>query len=540
MVYDGHTESPMNAPVATDRPWTLLRSLLRWGGWFFLGTLVWIRAVDGVHSPWDTNEALELLKVRVLLSDPQWYRTMWDDQPATLMWMLRGWFAVTGASVEAARVLVTVLMTVALLAVEARAESMAGRWAGLALAPLLLVNPELTQLLGACMLEPTSIALALIGSLLFWSRIERPMGWAIVGAGALTGWALAVKLTAALPAQLAFWVFVHALWQARRGDRRLRLRILGNAVLFGGVAIGDAGLLLAAGGHDWSTVHDSHVRGVFGEGGWVELRDRTNTRALADVWWDAYASLALVPTSLLLAWRHPKIWRWVFPWAMTLVVSTGVLWVYPYWHNYYLIHVALPMTALVAPTVALTARALWGLLRMWAWRRGGEACTVSIGRQRVAWGLGTALVAVGLAAGGLVLWENFRAVRRTVNPDRDRDEQAMLALLVRHGSWTGTVFASSPNLTLFRSGALPVKGLELLVDKRRLCGDLSPESALAILQKTPPAMVLTHDQTHATASIYSPFAGTNFLERHYVKVLENSAGQLWVRRNISDRTPDRQ
>jgi hypothetical protein len=496
--------------------------------------------VDGVHSPWDTNEALELLKVRVLLSDPQWYRTMWDDQPATLMWMLRGWFAVTGASVEAARVLVTVLMTVALLAVEARAESMAGRWAGLALAPLLLVNPELTQLLGACMLEPTSIALALIGSLLFWSRIERPMGWAIVGAGALTGWALAVKLTAALPAQLAFWVFVHALWQARRGDRRLRLRILGNAVLFGGVAIGDAGLLLAAGGHDWSTVHDSHVRGVFGEGGWVELRDRTNTRALADVWWDAYASLALVPTSLLLAWRHPKIWRWVFPWAMTLVVSTGVLWVYPYWHNYYLIHVALPMTALVAPTVALTARALWGLLRMWAWRRGGEACTVSIGRQRVAWGLGTALVAVGLAAGGLVLWENFRAVRRTVNPDRDRDEQAMLALLVRHGSWTGTVFASSPNLTLFRSGALPVKGLELLVDKRRLCGDLSPESALAILQKTPPAMVLTHDQTHATASIYSPFAGTNFLERHYVKVLENSAGQLWVRRNISDRTPDRQ
>jgi hypothetical protein len=32
------------------------------------------------------------------------------------------------------------------------------------------------------------------------------------------------------------------------------------------------------------------------------------------------------------------------------------------------------------------------------------------------------------------------------------------------------------------------------------------------------------------ASIYSPFAGTNFLELHYVKVLENSAGQLWVRK----------
>jgi hypothetical protein len=54
---------------------------------------------------------------------------------------------------------------------------------------------------------------------------------------------------------------------------------------------------------------------------------------------------------------------------------------------------------------------------------------------------------------------------------------------------------------LFRSGALSVKGLELVVEKRRLCGDLSPESALAILQKTPPDTVWTQDQTHAITSI---------------------------------------
>jgi len=520
----------MSLPVPFKKPVVPTRHFLRWGIWFFVGTLLWMWAVDGGHSPWEGNEALELLKVRVLLADPHWYRTMWDDQPATLMWMLRGWFAVTGASVEAARVLVTALMTVALSAVAARAESMAGRWAGLALAPLLLLNPELTQLLGACMLEPTSIALALIGSLLFWSRIERPTGWAIVAAGALTGWALAVKLTAALPAQLAFWVFLHALWRGRRGDRRLRLRIFGNALLFGGVAIGGAGLLLAAGGHDWSTVHDSHVRGVFGDGGGAELRSRNNTRALTEVWWDAYASLALVPTSLLFAWRHPKIWRWVLPWAMTLLVSTGVLWVYPFWHGYYLIHVALPMTALVAPTVAMTVRALWGLLRILGRGRDGEGLDAGTTcRMRMAWSLRATVLACAMAGGVLVLAENLRAVHRTVNPQQDRDEQAMLEMLERQGSQTGTVFAN-PSLTLFRSGAVPVKGLELLVDKRRLCGDLSPESALAILQKTPPAMVLTHDQTHATASIYSPFAGTNFLVRHYVKALENSAGHLWVRK----------
>jgi len=74
-------------------------------------------------------------------------------------------------------------------------------------------------------------------------------------------------------------------------------------------------------------------------------------------------------------------------------------------------------------------------------------------------------------------------------------------VLERHGSRTGTVFASCPGLTLFRSGALSVKGLELVVEKRRLCGDLSLESALAILQKTPPDTVWTQDQTHAITSI---------------------------------------
>jgi hypothetical protein len=54
--------------------------------------------------------------------------------------------------------------------------------------------------------------------------------------------------------------------------------------------------------------------------------------------------------------------------------------------------------------------------------------------------------------------------------------------------------------------------------------ELAP--CLAILQKTPPAMVLTQDQTHATASIYSPSADTNFLELHYVKALKKSARHL--------------
>ena len=59
-------------------------------------------------------------------------------------------------------------------------------------------------------------------------------------------------------------------------------------------------------------------------------------------------------------------------------------------------------------------------------------------------------------------------------------------------------------LSLSRSGALPVKGLELVVEKCRLCGDLSPASALAIPQKTSPDAVGIHDQTQASRQSTDP------------------------------------
>jgi hypothetical protein len=67
--------------------------------------------------------------------------------------------------------------------------------------------------------------------------------------------------------------------------------------------------------------------------------------------------------------------------------------------------------------------------------------------------------------------------------------------------------------------------------KRRLCGNRSPESALAILQKPPPAAVWTHDQPHAITSIFGPADSTNFLKRHFLKAQENSGGYLLVFKN---------
>jgi hypothetical protein len=123
-----------------------------------------------------------------------------------------------------------------------------------------------------------------------------------------------------------------------------------------------------------------------------------------------------------------------------------------------------------------------GIPRLWAEHTVSEGHTGTSGRQRGFCALGVVSVAGGLAAGGSVPLENLRAVQRKVNRDGDHHSQAVLE---RHGSRTGKVLASNPGPTSFRSGALPVKMLELVAGRRRLCGDQSPESAPAILPPRP-------------------------------------------------------
>lgn len=139
-----------------------------------------------------------------------------------------------------------------------------------------------------------------------------------------------------------------------------------------------------------------------------------------------------------------------------------------------------------------------GIPRLWAEQTVSEGHTGTSGRQRGFCALGVVSVAGGLAAGSSVPLENLRAVQRKVNRDGDHHSQAVLE---RHGSRTGTVLASNPGPTSFRRAAGEEVKSVSVYGKRRLCGNRSPESALAILQKSPPYVVRTHDQTYATTSI---------------------------------------
>ena len=102
----------------------------------------------------------------------------------------------------------------------------------------------------------------------------------------------------------------------------------------------------------------------------------------------------------------------------------------------------------------MRARRAVGIPQLWAGHRVSEGHTGISGRQRGFWAPGVVSVSGGLAAEGSVPLENPRAVQQKVNRDGDHHSQAVLE---RHGS-RGTLFASSPSLTLFRSAARPVMG----------------------------------------------------------------------------------
>ena len=104
---------------------------------------------------------------------------------------------------------------------------------------------------------------------------------------------------------------------------------------------------------------------------------------------------------------------------------------------------------------AVHARRAVGIPQLWAGHRVSEGHTGTPGRQRGFCALGVVSVAGGLAAQGSARLENPRAMQRKVNRDGDHHSQAVLE---RHGSRTGTVFASSLSLTVFRSAAQPVMG----------------------------------------------------------------------------------
>ena len=482
-----------------------------------MGLAIGLRALDGLVSAFEVNEGIELLKTGVLMHDTQWFRTMWDDQPGTLMWILSWLFRLTDPDVAIGRWWV-IGVTAALLTLLARSlEHRTGRGSSLALVPLLLADPTVFQLLGSVMLEPASIPFALAGALCFQNQLQAPRVAVSLLAGITTGVGLAIKLTALLPAQLAGWAYLLAVWEAGRThpDPTARRRQLHcHAALYAGGAMSMCLLAYRLGDYDFRILGQSHVVGVLdSQPFWPQLPGAFRTSIGA--WGVALPCVALLPTSLIFCRINRRLRTWILPWLATLVSTTVAFSIYPFWHNYYVIHFAVPLAAIGAPTIAQLARA--------AVRR---APPIRL--------LHPALGCAAIAAMAWVMSDSLSLFAKRSGGERAEALQEIRSLLTEYRSQVGTVFASTPHTYLFESGVLPVRGLEVVVEKRRQCGHLSPESALEILRSDPPGAIIT-DPMRTGLSIYSPFTRP-FLESGYALILENGVGEVWIRNDVVTQT----
>lgn len=471
----------------------------------------WIRPA----GTFEVNEGIELLKVGVLKHDARWFRTMWDDQPGTLMWILSWIFHWTGPCVVAGRFLV-IALNAGLLGLLARTlETRLSRGSSLALVPLLLTDSTVFQLMGSVMLEPSSIPFALGGAVLFWNRLDRPDSSVSAFSGALTGLGLAIKLTAVLPAQLAGWAYLWALWEARlhpeTAARRRRLHLQG--AIHAGTAILVCSCAYWLGDYDLRILNQSHVVGVLGAQPLGQSLPAAFWTSIG-AWMSALPALALLPTSVIVCWTHPAHRAWTLPWLATLLSTTVVLSIYPFWHNYYVIHFTLPLVAMATPTLALLIRGLLARLPSFPFAH-------------------PTLVAITIAGFAWMLSDSLALFRREPSADRTAALRETRDLLSEYREVLGTVFASTPHLYLFESDVLPVPGLEVVVEKRRQCGNLTPKSALETLRRAPPGAIIA-DPSRSVTSIYNPFS-REFLDSGYSLILENGVGEVWIRKDIVQR-----
>ena len=125
-------------------------------------------------------------------------------------------------------------------------------------------------------------------------------------------------------------------------------------------------------------------------------------------------------------------------------------------------------------------------------------------------------------------------MRRTVNPNRDRDEQAMLEMLemlempwipdgdsLRQQSWPNAF----PRQRAAGEGS--ETGGRKAPPLRRPQSGVGPSDPA----KDPARCVVNPRPAPRHNDNLQPLRGNKFLELHYVKSLENSAGPLSVRKN---------
>ena len=138
-----------------------------------LAFFLWQMAhLDGFR--WDYDEGPHMMMARLVRSGYRLYTEVYSARPPLLIYSIALAFAISGASVQAARMIIVVYSTIGLLATGLLAREMGGYRAGLGAIVLLALSPDFFVYSRACMGDIPSMSMAVVA--IFLALVHRRSG----------------------------------------------------------------------------------------------------------------------------------------------------------------------------------------------------------------------------------------------------------------------------------------------------------------------------------------------------------------------------
>ncbi|HLL89823.1 MAG TPA: glycosyltransferase family 39 protein [Tepidisphaeraceae bacterium] len=487
--------------------------------------------VGGRASPfqYDGDEGLNVMRPALMARGYALYKDIWNDGSPLLPNLLRGWFAVTGQSVTAARLFVlgwSLSLVWALFRLVERHQSRAHAWVTVA---LLATTVNYLRLSYSVMVAVPTMALAVLALEALVSG-RRAGSWlrmglsAVLFAASLLAKPITVPMLGAFALVLALQAFgpVAASTPAA-APRRSFARAAARGVAW--VAVMAASLVLGAAAFGVSLRQTilTHADGRRAAAAQVLLPNERRVFAHRQTMALhlsreplLVAAAALSIPVLIRRRRDPDAWL-PLAWAVPALLASALM--RPTFYHHALLW-TIPLAWIGSTGVIELTSAAAGAFRQWH-----DAGLRSLAAAKRLWAVVVVLAAVAVAGGFWMAGSGASSKLR--RPPGHRKNAAMLAA-VRDAPTGATgddwVYADHP-MFAFRANALIPPSLAVPSAKRRSIGQLSDDFILTQIQKYRPARLVLTRFTYG-----QPFMST--VARDYRLTYKNPLGELHVRADL--------
>ena len=301
-----------------------------------IGTIILGVLLIPIESPWsyNTDEAIELSRLFHTSLGFHLYSEIWSDHPPGWTWLLRGWTAIFGVSLLAAKGLALMMAAIGMLAFYWILRLFFDPVTAVFGIVLFSTTARFLPAINAATIDMPMLALSLIGMALFLYGLKNGSRWLVGASGVFFAYALTIKFFTTI---LIVTLFACSGILSRNigGKEHLKLRWLWLLIIIAGF-----GLLMLT---YWPFPHyhlvqfHTNARKFFGS--------ETILKLLKRAWEKDYLFLILTAFSLLLVLTRlrSQIWRVLLPlvWLGLILLQFSLQ--RPVWWIYYPL-IALPLS----------------------------------------------------------------------------------------------------------------------------------------------------------------------------------------------------